>query len=238
VLEALEQFLPIADGAVAKELCRHFKKQGLDIKAGREGAGVRPRPGGCGRRRIHRCPVMANISFQSRQAGGSRFRGGKPVSRKGAAARGPEATVALGSAAHSSGRRAIMQNLGANVKVGGRSAEREARGPMLAHKGKEEGVMVRRPHRRPFPASRTTRSFPPAIRHRSGDRPGVGTDGKNKRPRPEAGPRYKGGHFPFRRRVGRGGRWTARQGLPRFRVRLDREEVLAAPRDRGRWRRA
>src|ERR1700691_648276 len=34
VLEAMEQFLPIADGAIAKEAVRHFKKQGLDIKLG------------------------------------------------------------------------------------------------------------------------------------------------------------------------------------------------------------
>jgi dihydrolipoamide dehydrogenase len=34
VIEALDQFLPIADGAIAKEALRHFKKQGLDIKLG------------------------------------------------------------------------------------------------------------------------------------------------------------------------------------------------------------
>jgi dihydrolipoamide dehydrogenase len=34
VIEALEQFLPIADGTVAKEALRYFKKQGLDIKLG------------------------------------------------------------------------------------------------------------------------------------------------------------------------------------------------------------
>jgi dihydrolipoamide dehydrogenase len=34
VLEALDQFLPIADGAIAKEALRHLKKQGLDIKLG------------------------------------------------------------------------------------------------------------------------------------------------------------------------------------------------------------
>src|ERR1700728_1407232 len=34
VLEALEQFLPIVDAAIAKEAQRHFKKQGLDIKLG------------------------------------------------------------------------------------------------------------------------------------------------------------------------------------------------------------
>ena len=34
VLEALEQFLPMADAQLAKEAARHFKKQGLDIRLG------------------------------------------------------------------------------------------------------------------------------------------------------------------------------------------------------------
>ena len=34
VLEALEQFLPMADQQLAKEALRHFKKQGLDIRLG------------------------------------------------------------------------------------------------------------------------------------------------------------------------------------------------------------
>ena len=34
VLEMLEQFLPMADGALAKEALRHFRKQGLDIRLG------------------------------------------------------------------------------------------------------------------------------------------------------------------------------------------------------------
>src|SRR6201999_240820 len=34
VLEALPDFLPVADQTIAKEAQRHFKKQGLDIKLG------------------------------------------------------------------------------------------------------------------------------------------------------------------------------------------------------------
>src|SRR6202048_5161917 len=34
VLEAMEQFLPMVDQAIAKEAQRHLKKQGLDIKLG------------------------------------------------------------------------------------------------------------------------------------------------------------------------------------------------------------
>src|SRR5262249_4803854 len=34
VLEALEQFLAIADGAIGKEALKHFKKLGLDVRLG------------------------------------------------------------------------------------------------------------------------------------------------------------------------------------------------------------
>ena len=40
VIEALEQFLPMADGAIAREAQRHFKKQGLDIKLGAKVSGA------------------------------------------------------------------------------------------------------------------------------------------------------------------------------------------------------
>ena len=40
VLEALEQFLCMADQAVAKEALRHFKKQGLDIRLGAKVSGA------------------------------------------------------------------------------------------------------------------------------------------------------------------------------------------------------
>src|SRR5512138_2548078 len=41
VLEALPDFLPTADGQVAKEAMRHFKKQGLDIRLGAKVTGAK-----------------------------------------------------------------------------------------------------------------------------------------------------------------------------------------------------
>jgi dihydrolipoamide dehydrogenase len=41
VLEALPDFLPMADGAVSKEALRHFKKLGLDIRLGTKVTGAR-----------------------------------------------------------------------------------------------------------------------------------------------------------------------------------------------------
>src|SRR5262245_257600 len=40
VLEALEQFLPMADGALSKEALRHFRKLGLDIRLGAKVSGA------------------------------------------------------------------------------------------------------------------------------------------------------------------------------------------------------
>ena len=41
VLEALDQFLPMADGALAKEALRHFRKLGLDIRLGAKVSGAK-----------------------------------------------------------------------------------------------------------------------------------------------------------------------------------------------------
>src|SRR5690606_13914244 len=40
MLEALDTFLPMADGAVSKEALKHFKKLGLDIRLGAKVTGV------------------------------------------------------------------------------------------------------------------------------------------------------------------------------------------------------
>ena len=63
------QFLPMVDQQLAKEAQRHFKKQGLDIRTGRQG----DRRHGHGRRRrrdLHRCQGRAVRA--GRQAGGRR----------------------------------------------------------------------------------------------------------------------------------------------------------------------
>ena len=46
ILEALDQLLPIADGQVAKEAARHFKKLGLDIRLGAKVSGADVRADG------------------------------------------------------------------------------------------------------------------------------------------------------------------------------------------------
>jgi dihydrolipoamide dehydrogenase len=129
VLEALDAFLPMADQAVSKEALKHFKKQGLDIRLG------------------------AKVSGATKGKGG--------VTLKYADAKG-EQTVEVDKVVVAIGRRPYSKDLlgeGTGVQLDERGFVKVdhdcrtdannvwavgdlVRGPMLAHKGKEEGVMV------------------------------------------------------------------------------------------------
>ena len=129
VLEALPDFLAIADQQLAKEAQRHFKKQGLDIRLGAKVTG-------------------ATVS-------------GDTVSVKYTDGKG-EQSLTVDKLVVAIGRRPYTQNLLApetGVELDERGfikVDHECRtgaqgiwavgdvvrGPMLAHKGKEEGVMV------------------------------------------------------------------------------------------------
>ncbi|MFO1393469.1 MAG: dihydrolipoyl dehydrogenase [Steroidobacteraceae bacterium] len=129
VLEALEQFLFMADQQLAKEALRHFKKQGLDIRLGAKVGGMQRGKDG--------------ITLKYDDTSGAK-------------------TVTVDKVVVAIGRRPYTQDLfDADTGVG--LDERgfikvdhecrtgagnvwaigdAVRGPMLAHKGKEEGVMV------------------------------------------------------------------------------------------------
>jgi dihydrolipoamide dehydrogenase len=129
VLEALEQFLPMADAQLAKEAARHFKKQGIDIRLGAKVSGATVKSDG--------------VQVAYTDAKGAQM---LTVDR---------VIVAIG-------RRPFTKNLlndGSEVSLDERgfvvvdehcrtgAADDWAlgecvRGPMLAHKGKEEGVAV------------------------------------------------------------------------------------------------
>ena len=129
VLEALEQFLPMADGAVAKEAQRHFKKQGLDIRLGAKVSGAKAGKDG------------VEVRYADKAG---------------------EQTLVVDRVVVAIGRRPFTKDLlseGAGVSLDARGfiqvddhcrtgAENVwaigdcVRGPMLAHKGKEEGVAV------------------------------------------------------------------------------------------------
>jgi dihydrolipoamide dehydrogenase len=129
VLEALEQFLPMVDAQLAKEAARHFRKQGLDIRLGAKVSGATVKSDG-----VH----VAYTDAQGAQS------------------------LAVDRVIVAIGRRPFTKNLlddGSEVTLDERgfvvvdehcrtgAADVWAigdcvRGPMLAHKGKEEGVAV------------------------------------------------------------------------------------------------
>ena len=129
VLEALETFLPMVDQTIAKEAQRHFKKQGLDIKLGAKVS-------------------SAEVS-------------GEAVDVTYTDAQG-EHSLQVDKLIVAVGRRPFTEGLladGTGVEVDERGFIKVdeqcrtsapnvwaigdvVRGPMLAHKGKEEGVMV------------------------------------------------------------------------------------------------
>jgi dihydrolipoamide dehydrogenase len=129
VLEALEQFLPMADGAVSKEAARHFKKQGLDIRLGAKVSGAKAGKDG------------VNVAYTDASG---------------------EQKLAVDRVIVAIGRRPYTQDLlaeGTGVALDQRGFVQVddhcktgaegvwavgdcVRGPMLAHKGKEEGVAV------------------------------------------------------------------------------------------------
>jgi len=129
VLEALPQFLPMTDGAIAKEAQRHFKKQGLDIKLGAKVSAATVAGG------------AVDVVYTDAQG---------------------EHTLTVDKLVVAVGRRPFTEGLlaeGTGVRLDERgfievdehcrtgvpnvwAIGDVVRGPMLAHKGKEEGVMV------------------------------------------------------------------------------------------------
>ena len=129
MLEALEQFLYMADQQLAKEAIKHFKKAGLDIRLG------------------------AKVNGAEKGADGVKLRYTDASGDK---------TVTVDKVVVAIGRRPYTKDLlgdGAGVELDERGfikVDHECRtsaanvwavgdavrGPMLAHKGKEEGVMV------------------------------------------------------------------------------------------------
>jgi dihydrolipoamide dehydrogenase len=129
ILEALETFLPMADQQVAKEALRHLKRQELDIRLGAKVTGA---------------AVEGNAVKVLYEAGGATQEltvdalvvavGRRPVTN---GLFGPDVKVPLdkrGFIEVDEHCRTTVPNVWAVGDV--------VRGPMLAHKGMEEGVMV------------------------------------------------------------------------------------------------
>ncbi len=130
VLEALPDFLPTADRQVAKEAMRHFKKQGLDIRLGAKVTGAKVEGG------------AVNVAYTDDKGASQSLQVDKVVVAIG---RRPFTKDLLGdgTGVQLDERGFIKVDHECRTGVEGIWAVGDVvRGPMLAHKGKEEGVMV------------------------------------------------------------------------------------------------
>jgi dihydrolipoamide dehydrogenase len=129
VLEAMDQFLPMVDQTIAKEAMRHFKKQGLDIKLGAK---------------VSSAAVSGNaVDLLYADAQGDHpLQVDKLIVAVG---RRPftDGLLAEGTGVKLDPRGFIQVDEHCRTGVPNVWAVGDVvRGPMLAHKGKEEGVMV------------------------------------------------------------------------------------------------
>jgi dihydrolipoamide dehydrogenase len=129
VLEALEQFLPMVDQTIAKEAQRHFKKQGLDIKLGAKVSSAAV------------SGESVDVTYMDAQ-GEHSLKVDKLVVAVG---RRPftQGLLAEGTGVQLDERGFITVDEHCRTSVPNVWAVGDVvRGPMLAHKGKEEGLMV------------------------------------------------------------------------------------------------
>ena len=129
VLEALEQFLPMADGALSKEALRHFRKQGLDVRLGAKVSGAKAEKDG-----VH-------VSYTD-PAGSQSLVFDRVIVAIG---RRPytKDLLADGTGVALDARGFVQVDDHCRTGAEGVWAVGDCvRGPMLAHKGKEEGVAV------------------------------------------------------------------------------------------------
>jgi dihydrolipoamide dehydrogenase len=129
MLEALPEFLPIADQQVAKEALRHFKKQGLDIRLGAKVTGAAP------------AGAAVEVTYSDAK-GEQRLTVDRVVIAIGRRAYTKD-LLAAGTGVELDERGFIKVDEHCRTGAEGVWAVGDCvRGPMLAHKGKEEGVMV------------------------------------------------------------------------------------------------
>jgi dihydrolipoamide dehydrogenase len=207
VLEALEQFLPIADAAIAKEALRHFKKQGMDIKLGAK---------------VSAATVAGNavdVLYSDAQG---------------------EHSLQVDKLVVAVGRRPFTQDLladGTGVRLDERGFIQVdehcrsgvadvwaigdvVRGPMLAHKGKEEGVMVADLIAGHF--AEVNYKVIPSVIYTA---PEIAWVGQTEEQVKASGRAYKVGTFPFSA-SGRARAMEAAQGFAKIVSAKDDDEVL------------
>jgi dihydrolipoamide dehydrogenase len=207
VLEALPQFLPIADGAIAKEAQRHFKRQGLDIKLGAKVSSAKV------------AGSAVDVVYSDEQ-GEHQLQVDKLVVAVG---RRPftQGLLADGTGVKLDERGFIQVDEQCRTGVPNVWAVGDAvRGPMLAHKGKEEGVMVADLIAGHF--GEVNYKVIPSVIYTA---PEIAWVGQTEEQVKASGRPYKVGTFPFSA-SGRARAMEAAQGLVKIVSAKDDDEVL------------
>jgi len=207
VLEALPQFLPMVDQTIAKEAQRHFKKQGLDIKLGAKVLSAAANGGAVG------------VLYADAQ-GEHALQVDKLVVAVG---RRPftEGLLADGTGVKVDERGFIEVDEHCRTKVPNVWAVGDAvRGPMLAHKGKEEGVMVADLIAGQF--GEVNYKVIPSVIY---TQPEIAWVGQTEEEVKAGGRPYKVGTFPFAA-SGRARAMEAGQGMAKIVSAKDDDEVL------------
>jgi dihydrolipoamide dehydrogenase len=207
VLEALTDFLPMVDQTIAKEAQRHFKRQGLDIKLGA---------------RVARAAVsgaVVDVVYTDAQG---------------------EHTLQVDKLVVAVGRRPFTQDLfaaGISVELDARGFIQVdehcrtsaaniwaigdvVRGPMLAHKGKEEGIMAAE-----LIAGRYGEMNYKVIPSVIYTAPEIAWVGQTEEQVKAAGRAYKVGSFPFAA-SGRARAMEQAQGMAKIVSAKDDDEIL------------
>jgi len=207
VLEALEQFLPMADQTIAKEAQRHFKKQGLDIKLGAKVLSAKV------------VGSAVDVVYADAQ-GEHTLQVDKLVVAVG---RRPftDGLLAEGTGVVVDQRGFIEVDEHCRTAVPGVWAVGDVvRGPMLAHKGKEEGVMVADLIAGKF--GEVNYKVIPSVIYTA---PEIAWVGQTEEQVKASGRAYKVGSFPFAA-SGRARAMEAGQGMAKIVSAKDDDEVL------------
>ncbi|MEA3107097.1 MAG: dihydrolipoamide dehydrogenase [Gammaproteobacteria bacterium] len=207
VLEAMAQFLPMVDQTLAKEAQRHFKKQGLDIKLGAKVLSAAVKGG------------AVDVVYADAE-GEHTLQVDKLVVAVG---RRPftEGLLADGTGVQVDQRGFIQVDEHCRTNVPNVWAVGDVvRGPMLAHKGKEEGVMVADLIAGQF--GEVNYKVIPSVIYTA---PEIAWVGQTEEEVKASGRPYKIGTFPFAA-SGRARAMEAGQGMAKIVSAKDDDEVL------------
>jgi dihydrolipoamide dehydrogenase len=208
VLEALDAFLPMADQAIAREASKHFKKQGLDIRLGAKVTSAKSVAG------------AVEVSFTDATGKSGSLTVDKLVVAIGRRPftkdlLGDDAGVALDE------RGFIQVDHDCRTGVAGVWAVGDCvRGPMLAHKGKEEGVAVA--DRIAGLYAEVNYAVIPAVIYTA---PEIAWVGQTEEQVKASGRPYKVGSFPFLA-SGRARAMEAAQGFVKLVAAADNDDIL------------